>query len=344
MEPRGVSNTLASEAGSFLMTNSTLTPSVDVHIDSSDIELSLRNDVCDGLTAHPKDIPPKWFYDHTGSDLFDQITRLDEYYPTRAEREILVREAASIIEICDADTFVELGAGTSDKTRALLDAATRYGRLERFVPFDVSERFLRDTSLKLAKEYPSLQIHGVVGDFDRHVALIPKGGRRLVAMLGGTIGNYAPGPRARFLRSLVSTMRPGDHLLLGTDLVKDPDRLVRAYDDASGVTAAFNKNVLSVINRHLDADFDLDQFDHVARWDAKSEWVEMLLRSRVRQTVHIGSVGLDVEFDRGETLRTEVSSKFRREGIERELAVLGLEMVAWHTDAAGDFGVSLSRL
>ncbi len=330
--------------GPLHMTNSTLTPIIDVHIDPSDIEQSLRDDVCEGLTATPKNIPPKWFYDHTGSELFDRITRLDEYYPTRAEREILVREAASIVEISGADTFVELGAGTSDKTRALLDAATRHGRLKRFIPFDVSEKFLRNTSIKLASEYPSLEIHGVVGDFDRHVELIPTGGRRLVAMLGGTIGNYAPGPRARFLRSLMSIMAPGDHLLLGTDLVKDPDRLVRAYDDAAGVTAAFNKNVLSVINRHLDADFDVDQFDHVARWDAESEWIEMLLCSRINQTVHVGSVGLDVGFARGELMRTEISSKFRREGIERELGDLGLEMVDWQTDAAGDFGVSLSRL
>jgi len=326
------------------MTIPTLTPSVDVHIDSSDIERALRDDVCSGLTSTPKVIPPKWFYDHVGSDLFDQITRLDEYYPTRAEREILIREAASIIEVSGADTFVELGAGTSDKTRALLDAATRHGQLQLFIPFDVSEQFLRDTSLKLHNEYPSLTIHGVVGDFDRHVELIPKGGRRLVAMLGGTIGNYAPRPRARFLRSLVSTMKPGDHLLLGTDLVKDPDRLVRAYDDASGITAAFNKNVLAVINRHLDADFDLDQFDHVARWDSESEWIEMNLRSRVDQIVHVRSVGLDVGFQRGELLCTEISSKFRRDGVERELADVGLEMVEWHTDAAGDFGVSLSRL
>jgi len=326
------------------MNNPILTPSIDVHIDSSDIERALRDDLCTGLMSSPKVIPPKWFYDHVGSGLFDQITKLDEYYPTRAEREILIREAPSIIELSDADTFVELGAGTSDKTRALLDAATSHGKLKLFIPFDVSEQFLRDTSLKLHNEYRSLTIHGVVGDFDRHVGLIPKGGRRLVAMLGGTIGNYAPEPRAHFLQTLVSTMQSGDHLLLGTDLVKDPDRLVRAYDDASGVTAAFNKNVLSVVNRHLDANFDLEQFDHVARWNAESEWIEMHLRSRVEQNVRVASVDLDVGFRRGELLRTEISSKFRREGVERELADVGLEMVGWYTDAAGDFGVSLSRL
>jgi len=326
------------------MNKSILTPSVDVHLDSTYLELALRHDVRLGLTSDPKALPPKWFYDEAGSALFDRITRLDEYYPTRAEREILLREASSIVEIADADTFVELGAGTSDKTRALLDAATAHGRLQRFIPFDVSEEFLRSTTTKLAAEYPSMTIHGVVGDFDHHIDLIPRGGRRLVAMLGGTIGNYAPEPRARFLRSLVSTMEPGDHLLLGTDLVKDPERLVRAYDDAAGVTAAFNKNVLSVINRHLDANFDPTQFDHLARWNTESEWIEMLLRSRVDQTVRIGSLELEVAFQRGELTRTEISSKFRRGGVEHELADVGLELVEWYTDTAGDFGVSLSRL
>jgi len=320
-----------------------LTPSVDVHIDSNDLELALRRDVGSGLTSDPKDLPPKWFYDEVGSALFDRITRLDEYYPTRAEREILLHEAPSIVAIADAETFVELGAGTSDKTRALLDAATDHGRLQRFVPFDVSEEFLRSTTVKLAAEYPTITIHGVVGDFDRHLDLIPSGGRRLVAMLGGTIGNYSPEPRAQFLQSLVATMNRGDHLLLGTDLVKDPERLVRAYDDASGVTAAFNKNVLSVINRHLDADFDPALFDHVARWNTETEWIEMLLRSQVDQTVRIRSLGLEVEFRRGELTRTEISSKFRRGGVEAELADVGLELVEWYTDAAGDFGVSLSR-
>ncbi len=326
------------------MHSSILTPLVDVHLHSIDIERGLCDDVRTGLTGDPKDLPPKWFYDDAGSVLFDEITRLEEYYPTRAEREILLREASSIIEIAGADTLVELGAGTSDKTRALLDAATEDGRLQRFIPFDVSERFLRDTSLKLAAEYPSITIHGVVGDFDHHIDLIPRRGRRLVAMLGGTIGNYVPRARARFLRSLASTMKHGDHLLLGTDLVKDPRRLVRAYDDEAGVTAAFNKNVLLVINRYLDADFDPTLFDHVARWNAESEWIEMLLRSRVDQLVRIESLKLDIGFRRGEMTRTEISSKFRREGVERELADVGLEMLEWYTDAAGDFGVSLSRL
>lgn len=326
------------------MHNTTVPPLVDVHLDSSDIESALRVDVRRGLTADPKDLPPKWFYDQAGSALFDEITRLEEYYPTRAEREILLREAESIIDIAAADTFVELGAGTSDKTRALLDAATSHGQLSRFIPFDVSEEFLRETSSKLAEEYPSISIHGVVGDFDHHVELIPKGGTRLVAMLGGTIGNYGPEARANFLRSLVSTMKSGDHLLLGTDLVKDPDRLVRAYDDKSGVTAAFNKNVLSVINHHLDADFDPDKFDHVARWNTGSEAIEMLLRSRVDQTVRIEDLDLDVDFAAGELTRTEISSKFRREGLEAELASVGLKMVEWYTDSADDFGVSLSRI
>ncbi len=325
------------------MDNPPPTPIVDVQVDAADVEAALRGDVRDGLTAQPKDLPPKWFYDHAGSVLFDEITRLEEYYPTRAERQILLRESDAVIEIVGADTFVELGAGTSDKTRALLDSAVAHGHLQRFIPFDVSETFLRDSCNKLAQEYPSLTIHGVAGDFDRHIPLIPSGGRRLVAMLGGTIGNYAPVARAHFLDTLAATMHTGDHLLLGTDLVKDRSRLVDAYDDASGVTAAFNKNVLAVINGHLGADFDLQRFDHVARWDDQAEWIEMHLRSQESHNVLIPSLGLDIGFEEGETIRTEISAKFRQDGVERELASAGLEMVAWYTDDDGDFGVSLSR-
>ncbi len=321
---------------------STVQPVVDVHLGPGDLAAALRADILSGLTSEPKELQPKWLYDERGSELFDQITRLEEYYPTEAEREILSTNAATIVAAADADTIVELGAGTGDKTRALLDAARAHGRLERFIPFDVSEEFLRSTATTLAELYPGLLVHGVVGDFDRHLDRIPTGGRRLVVFLGGTIGNYAPGPRGELLRRIAAGMAPGDHFLLGTDLVKDPARLELAYDDPVGVTAAFTKNVLAVLNRELDADFELDRFDAVATWDATQEWVDLGLRSRVDQRVRVDALGLDVDFDAGEFMRTEVSAKFRIEEFTAELAAAGLDVEHWFTDRAGDFSVSLS--
>ncbi|MFQ5556987.1 MAG: L-histidine N(alpha)-methyltransferase [Acidimicrobiales bacterium] len=319
-------------------------PVIDVHLGPEDLKAALRDDVARGLTSAPKELPPKWFYDDVGSALFDAITRLAEYYPTEAEREILIREAGAIVSVARAHTIVELGSGTSDKTRALLDAARTDGRLRRFIPFDVSEPFLRTAARRLARRYPGLEVHGVVGDFDHHLGLIPGGGSRLVIMLGGTIGNYEPDDRKELLASIVSTMRPGDHFLLGTDLVKDPARLELAYDDPAGVTAAFNKNVLGVVNRELDADFRLDRFTHVARYDRSREWIEMFLRSTTRQRACVRSLGLKVDFEPGELMRTEVSAKFRPEGVEAEVAAAGLELRHWWTDERGDYGVSLSRV
>ena len=297
-----------------------------------------------GLTATPKVLPPKWFYDQRGSELFDEITRLDEYYPTRCEREIIERVATEVAAF-GAETLVELGSGSSEKTRRLLDAMVADGRLARYVPFDVSEEFLRSSADALAEQYPSLAVGAVVGDFERHLpalAALPGKGPRLVAFLGGTIGNLDPAQRATFFTTLAGALRPGDGLLLGTDLVKDADRLVRAYDDDAGVTAAFNKNVLAVINRHLDADFDLDRFAHVARWDAEAEWIEMRLRSLGPQQVHVSDLGLVVELGDGEEIRTEISAKFRRERVVAELGIAGLDLREWWTDAAGDFALSLS--
>jgi L-histidine Nalpha-methyltransferase len=315
---------------------------VDVHLGDDDLTEALRTDVRRGLTATPKSLPPKWFYDDRGSDLFDQITRLDEYYPTRCEREILVDRAATIVERSQADTLVELGSGTSEKTLALLDAFTASGRLRRFVPFDVCEGFLSDAAVTIAERYPGLDVHGVVGDFERHLGELPGGGRRLIAFLGGTIGNLAPAERSQFLRDLSATMQPGDTLLLGTDLVKDPGRLVRAYDDAAGVTAEFNRNVLRVVNRDLGADFVPERFEHVAIWDADHEWIEMRLRSDRDQTVRIAALDLTVRFAAGEELRTEISAKFRRERVADELAAAGLELTDWWTDRSASFALSLS--
>jgi L-histidine N-alpha-methyltransferase len=316
--------------------------SIDVHLHPADLDAALRHDVDTGLTAVPKELPPKWFYDQRGSQLFDEITRLPEYYLTNAETEILRREAGEIVRHSGADTLVELGSGTSTKTRILLDAFCGAGLLRRVVPFDVSEATLREASSTLAREYPGVEVHAVVGDFERHLAHIPTGGRRMVAFLGSTIGNLDPAQRVKLLEELRASLAPGDSLLLGSDLVKDVDRLLSAYDDAAGVTADFNRNVLRVLNRELGADFDVDRFRHVARWNADDERIEMWLRSAGVQTVAVPALGLTVPFGDGEEMRTEISSKFRPEGVAAELARAGFELRCWWTDGAGDFGLSLS--
>ncbi|MBX3283961.1 MAG: ergothioneine biosynthesis protein EgtB [Actinobacteria bacterium] len=317
-------------------------PRVDVHLHPADLERALRSDVATGLGATPATLPPKWFYDDRGSELFDQITRLDEYYPTRREREILEREAATIAEASGADTLVELGSGTSDKTRLLLDAFEATGQLERFVPFDVSEGILRWAAHTIAERHPGLAVHGVIGDFDHHLDALPAGGRRTVALLGGTIGNFEPAHRARFLADLAASLRPGDWLLLGTDLVKDPERLVAAYDDDAGVTAEFNRNVLAVLAHRLDAELDPDGWAHEARWNDVDEWIEMHLVARGSQQVSVPSLGVSRSFAPGESIRTEISAKFRRERVEDELAAAGFTTTHWWTDARGDFALSLS--
>jgi len=303
---------------------------------------SLAADARAGLTASPKSLPPKWFYDERGSELFEKITLLDEYYPTRAEREILRAAAGQIAAATRARTLIELGSGSADKTRLLLDALRGAGTLRRYVPVDVSEAALIVASRRVLDGYPGLAVHAVVSDFEQHLGLPEGGGPRLVAFLGGTIGNLLPAQRATFLRSIRASLADGDALLLGTDLVKDPAVLVAAYDDAAGVTAAFNKNILSVLNAELGADFDLDAFDHVALWDPVAEWIEMRLRSAEDQQVRVPGIGLTVHFGEGEEMRTEVSAKFRREGVQAELAAAGLEMTSWWTDEAARFGLSLS--
>lgn len=303
---------------------------------------ALRADVCAGFALHEVVLPPKWFYDDRGSELFDEITRLAVYYPTRREREILDREARSIARFSGADTLVELGSGTSDKTRLLLDALTSTGQLDRFVPFDVSEGILRWAAASIAERHPDVAVHGVVGDFEHHLAHLPSGGRRLVAFLGGTIGNLEPAARARFLHDLAAALAPGDSLLLGTDLVKDEARLVAAYDDPHGVTAEFNRNVLRVLQRELDAEADPDGWDHVALWNPTQEWIEMRLRARGEQTIAIPELAIHRVFADGEEMRTEVSAKFRRDGVTAELAAAGFEMGHWWTDGEGDFALSLS--
>jgi len=305
---------------------------------------ALRTDARRGLTSDPKWLPPKWFYDEHGSVLFEEITRLPEYYPTRAEREILETRADEIAADSDATALVELGSGSSEKSRVLLDAMRRHDTLERYVPVDVSESALAEAAEALRAEYPGLAVHALVADFEHQLGQLPAGGRRMVAFLGGTIGNLVPADRAVFLADLRRTLVPGDTLLLGTDLVKSPDVLVPAYDDAAGVTAAFNKNVLAVLNRELKADFDLDAFDHVARWDAEHEWIEMRLRSRRAQNVYVAGLDLDVHFADGEEMRTEISAKFQREGVTAELEVAGFALSDWWTDSDRRFALSLSTV
>ncbi|MFV1991118.1 MAG: L-histidine N(alpha)-methyltransferase [Acidimicrobiales bacterium] len=317
-------------------------PSIEIHLHEDDFRRSLYNDVTAGLTRLPKILPPKYFYDDRGSELFEEITKVEEYYPTRREREILEHEASSIARLAQADTLVELGSGTSLKTMLLLSAFHDQGLLKRFVPFDVSEATLAEAAASIADRWADVAVHAVVGDFERHLGEIPREGKRMFIFLGGTIGNLDEHDRAQFLEQLVATMNPGDSLLLGTDIVKAPARLVAAYDDSAGVTADFNLNMLRVLNRELDGDFDLAAFEHVALWNADHERIEMHLRSLREQTVHLGDLDLDVHFANGEMMRTEISCKFRRESIASELAAAGLTLQHWWTDAHGDFGLSLS--
>ncbi|QUX28016.1 L-histidine N(alpha)-methyltransferase [Nocardiopsis akebiae] len=318
---------------------------IDRNLTADDLDKALRTDVAEGLTARPKRLPPKWFYDERGSSLFEEITALPEYYPTRAERAILELRADEIAAAAGAEVLIELGSGSGVKTRLLLDAMRRRGSLTRFVPVDVSGDFLDSSARRVADDYPGLDVHAVVGDFEEHLGLLPvggEGGRQLLAVLGSTIGNQEPEPRAAFLRDVRGVLRPGDSLLLGADLVKDPARLVAAYDDAQGVTAAFDRNVLAVINHRLGADFDPAAFDHVARWNAEREWIEMRLRSRTAQRVRVADLDLEVEFAPGEEMRTEVSAKFRREGLTAELEGAGFAPTHWWTDPEGDFALTLA--
>lgn len=318
------------------------TVAIHNHLDASTAERALRTEVAAGLRSDPKELSPKWLYDERGCDLFDQITRLDEYYPTRTERAILYRHADDIARRSGAQTLIELGSGTSEKTRLLLDALRRNGTLERFVGFDVAETTLVDAGQAILDEYPDIEVEGVVGDFEHHLGLLPRGGRRMIAFLGGTIGNLFPDGRRQLLHDLSAALESGDSVLIGTDLVKDTARLERAYDDESGVTAEFNKNVLAMINRELGGHFDLSRFEHVARFDTDDERIEMLLRAVGRQFVEIDQLGITVAFEDGEELRTEISTKFRVENFPTELTAAGFQAPVLFTDPRRDFALWLA--
>jgi L-histidine Nalpha-methyltransferase len=317
---------------------------IDSHLDGTN-ERSLADDVLDGLTRPFKELPPKHFYDARGAELFDRICELPEYYPTRAERAILVERAHELAALTGAVELVELGSGTAAKTRVLLDALDAAGTLERYIPVDVTESMVRECAHALTSEYPGLRVHGVIGDFERHLDRVPPAeGPRIVAFLGGTIGNFPPGSRRRILRQIAGLLGPDDHLLMGTDLVKDPRVLEAAYDDSQGVTAEFNRNVLRVVNRELRADFDPDAFDHVALFDTQNEWIEMRLRARREHTTLVRDLDLPVHFDAGEELRTEISAKFTPQRLDGDLSAAGLELVRWLTDPDELFALSLSRI
>jgi len=316
---------------------------IDVHLDA-DAAARMARDVRAGLCDYPKELAPKYFYDDRGSLLFEQITELPEYYPTRAERQILDRHSAEILDVAGRpSTLIELGSGSAAKTRHLLSAMRDLGCLDTYVPVDISEEITHRTAAELVDEYPGLDVHGVVCDFEQHLERIPHGtDRRMIAFLGGTIGNLYPRQRQAFLERIAALLGPHDHLLLGTDLVKDRDRLEAAYDDSAGVTAEFNKNVLAVLNDQLDADFDLDGFEHVARYDDEAERMDIRLRALADQEVRIDELDLEVSFSEGEEMRTEISTKFTRERLQSVYAGAGLELRAWFTDAAGDYALSLA--
>jgi len=316
---------------------------IDVHLPPGGPLSGMAADVRAGLTKPFKELSPRYFYDGRGSELFEQITELPEYYPTRAERSILQHRAADIVDAAGCNSLIELGSGSAAKTRVLLDAMQEANLLETYVPVDISEEITRRTAMELIGEYPDLTVHGVVCDYEIHLERLPREEGGLFAFLGGTIGNLYPATRRSFLARIASLMYPGDSFLLGTDLVKDRARLETAYNDSAGVTAEFNKNVLHVVNRELGADFDLGAFEHVAFWDEDNSWIDIRLRSLTEHVVSIPRLEMEVEFDAGEEMRTEISAKFTRDQLERTYARVGLEMVEWWTDPDDLFALSLAR-
>jgi L-histidine N-alpha-methyltransferase len=316
---------------------------IDVHLPGGGPLSGIAADARMGLSAPFKELPPKYFYDERGSQLFERITELPEYYPTRAERAILDARAAEIVEVAGTSTLIELGSGSASKTRCLFDAMSSADSLDAYVPVDISEEITRDTAERLIGEYDGLRVHGVVCDYETHLERIPREPGGLIAFLGGTIGNFDPNTRRSFLARIASLMYPEDRFLLGTDLVKDPVRLEAAYNDSEGVTAEFNKNVLHVLNRELDADFDPAGFAHHAFWDEVNSWIDVRLRSLADQTVTVSALDMRVEFAEDEEMRTEISSKFTRPQLEAVYAEVGLELVEWWTDPEDLFALSLAR-
>jgi L-histidine Nalpha-methyltransferase len=324
----------------------TTEPQIDIEVHlAANGSARMAREVRAGLCSEPKELAPKYFYDERGSQLFERITELPEYYPTRAERSILSERSGEIVAAAGEPTMlIELGSGSAAKTRHLLRAMRDAGCLETYAPVDISEEITHETAACLVREFPGLAVRGLVCDFEQHLERIPNGaGGRLVAFLGGTIGNLYPAPRKEFLARIAALLGPEDCLLLGTDLVKVPARLEAAYDDSQGVTAEFNKNVLAVLNRELGADFDLEAFEHVVRYDPAEQRMDIRLRSLAEQTICLAEIGLEVGFASGEEMRTEISSKFTRERLESVYDEIGLTMGGWFTDRDGDYALSLAR-
>jgi L-histidine N-alpha-methyltransferase len=331
-EGRGV--TARTEAGPELR--------IDVYLRDGALA-TLAEDVREGLGATPKTLPPKYFYDARGSELFERITELPEYYPTRAEQSILDERGGEIVELVQPEELVELGPGSARKTNALLDPMHESGRARRYVPVDVSGAAVEECAGRLAGEYEGLAIHGIVGDFEEHLGRVPRNGdRRLVAFLGGTIGNFDAAERRAMLRKVRAQLGPEDRLLVGADLVKDRERLEAAYNDSAGVTASFNRNVLNVVNEHLDADFEPERFAHHAIYDEEHRWIEMRLLAGDAHTARIEALDLDVDFAAGEHIRTEISCKFTEDSLEREYAGAGLQLIDMYTDSERLFALSLA--
>lgn len=315
---------------------------IDVYLRDGTLA-TLAEDVREGFSATPKALPPKYLYDSRGSELFEQITRLPEYYPTRAEQSILDDVGAEIVERVQPAELIELGPGSARKTHALLDPMCEDGLARRYVPVDVSESAVEESAARLLDSYDALAIHGIVGDFERDLDRIPRNGdRRLIAFLGGTIGNFDPGERQTMLRKMREQLLPDDRLLVGTDLVKDRDRIEAAYNDSAGVTAEFNRNVLNVINSNLDGDLAPERFEHRAIYDERREWIEMRLCASQEHAAYIGALDLEVAFQAGEHIRTEISCKFTQERLAREYAQAGLELLDVYTDHEGLFALSLA--
>jgi L-histidine N-alpha-methyltransferase len=317
---------------------------IEILLDEDDRRAAFRDAALSGLQASPKRIPSIWLYDERGSLLFDEITRLPEYYLTRREREILEERALTIASDTRAATLVELGSGTSEKTRLLLDALAAAGTLGCFAALEVSEEVLVASARAIAEEYPAIEVRAIVGDFERHLSALPAGGRRLFAFLGSTLGNFEPEGRARFLQAVSASLDAADALLLGIDLVKEPARIVAAYNDSAGLSERFQRNGLAHLDRELGSDFSRARFEYRAFWDAEREWVDIGFESLGEQVVRVPELGIDVQLADGERLRTQVSAKFRRERLEIELADTGMALTRWWTDINDDFGVALAEL
>jgi len=314
---------------------------VDVHLDE-DPERT-RREIREDLLRPRRQIAPRFFYDDRGCELFEAITALPEYYQTRTERALLEQVAADVARRTVCRALVELGSGASTKTRVLLDAMLPRGGCELYVPFDVNAAVVRRAGEELVAAYPGLHVHGIIGEFSRHLDAIPPAAGRLLIFLGGTIGNFTPGAARRFLAHLAGVMQPGEHFLLGVDLIKDISRLEAAYNDARGVTAEFNRNILRAVNAAANADFDPAAFEHRAFYDRANHWIEMRLVARRDHEVHLRAAGLLLLLRRGDEIRTEISVKYDRSMVHDLLAAAGFEPIAWYTDPDALFGLALAR-